>query len=245
MHMVESVEGPEKDTTAVYLALLSRWFWLGKQALVLGHIVWLHPKARRARVPARMHRNKRPGQGWTLPQHRQEREQNRGKEWAYLEKAECTHAQLQAPHYPITVSVFPPPPGRSASVCGWKGQGPAAVQSNKSCRSVNHMCQQGHFYLWYVATAATLPDEIFVSLRGQGIYHSTDSTTHFGETGLQLPRANRQNGSSVSWRCGWSAQSAAQAMTHSSRVLVKVSKVMSSLQSTRFGVAVMEREKLT
>lgn len=97
---------PRKDTTTVYLALLSRWFWLGKQALVLGHIVWLHLKARRTGVPARMHRNKRPGQGWTPPQRRQEREQNGGKEWAYLEKAECTHTQLQAPHYPITPSVF-------------------------------------------------------------------------------------------------------------------------------------------
>lgn len=96
---------------------------------------------------------------------------------------------------------LPPPLERSASVCGWKGQGPAAVRSNKSCRPVNHMCQQGHFYLWYVAIDATLPDEICMPLKDQAIHHSADLTTnantHLGKQGLKLPQANRQ----TVWAC--------------------------------------------
>lgn len=37
---------PRKDTTGVYLAPLSRWFGLGKQALVLGHIVLASSKSK-------------------------------------------------------------------------------------------------------------------------------------------------------------------------------------------------------
>lgn len=193
-----------KDTTGIYLAPLSHWIWLGKQALVLARIVWWHPKARRVGVPARMHRNKRPGQGWnpatTQTRKRAERRERMGlsgesrMHW-------LTHTQLQAPHYPITPSVFsPPPPGRSASVWGWKGQGPAAVQPNKSCRSVNHMCQQGHFYLWYVTTAAALPDEIFFSPSGIESFITAPTQTQTTIFGKQAWGCLEQAGRMV-WAC--------------------------------------------
>lgn len=58
--------------------------------------------------------------------------------------------QLQAPHYPITPSVPPnPPPGRSASECVDE-KARAQQLSSPINRSVNYICQQGHFYLCYV-----------------------------------------------------------------------------------------------
>lgn len=88
------------------------------------------------------------------------------------------------------------------------------------------MCQRGHFYLQYVATSATLPDEICTPLRDRVIYHATDSAsnanTPFGKTANSCLGQISGSGLSVSRRRSGIAGAAARASTHSSGALVRV-----------------------
>lgn len=231
-----------KHKTVVYLALLSHWFWLGKQALVLGHVVWFHPKSK-GELEFLLGCTETRGQARGDPCHNADKKESRteGKNGLIWRKQNALTHSCRPPtilSLPLSRPVPPSSGTLSKCVCGWKGQGPAAVQSNKSCHSVNHMCQQGHFYLRYTATAA-LPDETFASLMDRAIYHGADSSANANnplrEEGLNPPGASQRNGWSVSWQCGGSAHPAAWAVTHSSRVLVMVAKVTWSLQATWYG----------